>query len=259
MHGNSLHLGTLVRRDDTKVGDGLAEVQAIVAHHQTDVHVHKAPVVVGRPVPLVVEPHEDILAVPDTCARVYLLPRMVSGRKPMDLGGIEHLIMPLEARLTRSFDQRSHNYLGYVVQLDGAVDGELRTVAIAITEAAHVKHRTQVGDALSGTGEPVADPDAETADLYKILRLKVLSRGKEPISAPPPWHGAPPDLAVFRERGHRRLAARTYTASCASCVWGCRMPDAGCRMPDAGCRMPVEIIVDHWNPTNKRYRTETFC
>ena len=23
--------------------------------------------------------------------------------------------------------------------------------------------------------------------------------------------------------------------------------------------MPVEIIVDHWNPTHKRYRTETFC
>ena len=25
-------------------------------------------------------------------------------------------------------------------------------------------------------------------------------------------------------RGHRRLAARTYAASCASCVWGRRMP-----------------------------------
>ena len=23
--------------------------------------------------------------------------------------------------------------------------------------------------------------------------------------------------------------------------------------------MPVEIIVDHWNPTRKRYREETFC
>ena len=72
-----------------------------------------------------------------------------------------------------------------------------------------------------------------------------MSRGKEPISAPPPWHGAPPDLAVFRERGHRRVAARTYTASCASCIWG--------------CRMPVAIIVDHWNPARKRYREETFC
>ena len=23
--------------------------------------------------------------------------------------------------------------------------------------------------------------------------------------------------------------------------------------------MPVEIIVDHWDPKNKRYRFETFC
>ena len=23
--------------------------------------------------------------------------------------------------------------------------------------------------------------------------------------------------------------------------------------------MPVEIIVDHWNPEKRRYRTETFC
>ena len=23
--------------------------------------------------------------------------------------------------------------------------------------------------------------------------------------------------------------------------------------------MPVEMTIDHWNPVNKRYRTETFC
>ena len=23
--------------------------------------------------------------------------------------------------------------------------------------------------------------------------------------------------------------------------------------------MPVEIIIDHWNPEKKKYRTETFC
>jgi len=148
-------------------------------------------------------------------------------------------------RLTRSFDQRSHSYLGYVVQLDGVADGERRTVSIAITEAAHAKHRIQVGDALSGTGEPVADPSTETAELYKIRGLKVLSRSVAPSDGPPPWRGTPPDLAVYRERGHRRLAARTYSASCESCIWA--------------CRMPVEIIVDHWNPTHKRYRTETFC
>jgi hypothetical protein len=57
--------------------------------------------------------------------------------------------------------------------------------------------------------------------------------------------GMAPALGVFQERDHRRLAARTYFASCTSCIWG--------------CRMPVEIIVDHWNPTRRHYREETFC
>lgn len=61
-----------------------------------------------------------------------------------------------------------------------------------------------------------------------------------------PWELVPPELEVYRERGHRRLAARTYEAFCSSCMWG--------------CRMPVEIIVDNWNPSGrKKYRVETFC
>jgi hypothetical protein len=55
----------------------------------------------------------------------------------------------------------------------------------------------------------------------------------------------PPDLATYRARGHRRLDARTYEAKCTACIWG--------------CRMPVEMIVDHWNPSQKKYRFETFC
>ena len=38
---------------------------------------------------------------------------------------------------------------------------------------------------------------------------------------------------------------RTYEAKCLGCIWG--------------CRMPVEMIVDQWNPREKRYRFETFC
>ena len=41
------------------------------------------------------------------------------------------------------------------------------------------------------------------------------------------------------------MDARTYDAKCGTCVWG--------------CRMPVEMIIDHWNPSKKRYRFETFC
>lgn len=46
------------------------------------------------------------------------------------------------------------------------------------------------------------------------------------------------------KRRHRRLAARTYGKKCSSCVWG--------------CHMPVEMIIDQWNPSVRRYRTETF-
>ena len=61
-----------------------------------------------------------------------------------------------------------------------------------------------------------------------------------------PWELIPPELEVYRERGHRRLSARTYAIKCVSCIWG--------------CRMPVEIIVDNWNPRGSRkYRFETFC
>jgi hypothetical protein len=147
--------------------------------------------------------------------------------------------------LTRSFDERNHSYLGYVLRISGAVDGDEREVLVAIGKAAHQKHRFEVGDVISGEGVAVADPRLETAELYKVSGLQVMSRRRELAPEPPPWHGVPPELEVYRERGHRRLAARTYDTSCSSCIWG--------------CRMAVEMIIDHWNPDQRRYRTETFC
>jgi len=35
--------------------------------------------------------------------------------------------------------------------------------------------------------------------------------------------------------------------------------DTKCRTCIWGCRMPVEMIIDHWNPSRKRHRFETFC
>jgi hypothetical protein len=148
-------------------------------------------------------------------------------------------------RLTRSFDQRWHTYLGYVLRVQGTIGDEEREFLVAIGEGAQAKHGFQVGDTVSGEGLPVADPRLETAELYRVSRLKLLSRGARPEQTPPPWHGLPPQLSVYRARGHRRLAARTYDTSCASCIWG--------------CRMAVEMIIDQWNPSRKRYRTETFC
>ena len=76
-------------------------------------------------------------------------------------------------------------------------------------------------------------------------KLKVRGREAEEETLPPPWHGVPPALLVYRERSHRRLAAQTYQQKCARCIWG--------------FQMPVEMIIDQWDPSKRRYRTETFC
>ena len=125
----------------------------------------------------------------------------------------------------RSFDERSHSYLGYVLRVEGAVGGEAGEFQIALGKAAQAKHRFQVGMEASG--------------------LKILKDAEGAPPAGPPFHGVPTDLETYRSRGHRRVDTRTYDAKCSTCIWG--------------CRMPVEMIIDHWNPSKKRYRFETFC
>lgn len=148
-------------------------------------------------------------------------------------------------RLMRSFDERSHTYLGYVLLLKGVVEGVSQDFKVAIGKAAQVKHGFQVGDRIEGMAEPVLDERLEFANYYKASKLRILDRGSGANDKPPPWTGLVPALETYRQRGHRRLAARTYDLKCHSCIWG--------------CKMPVEIIIDHWNPSKRKYRFETFC
>jgi len=148
-------------------------------------------------------------------------------------------------RLTRSFDQRSHTYLGYALKVRGRVGSDAREYLVGVGQGAHAKHQFHAGIAVSGHALPVPDPRLETVEFYKVSNLKVGQPQAEEVTTPPPWHGVPSPLAVYRERGHRRLAARTFQAKCGNCIWG--------------CRMPVEMIIDQWNPSRRRYRIETFC
>ena len=148
-------------------------------------------------------------------------------------------------RLKRSFDQRRHEYLGYVLRLEHTVTNETRARSIAIGSGAHMEHGFRVGDQLAGNGIPVPDTNRETAELYRVSGINLIARGEQPPPNVPPFLGVPPQLLVYRERGHRRLAARTYASKCATCIWG--------------CEMPVEMIVDHWNQAKRRYRKEIFC
>ncbi len=148
-------------------------------------------------------------------------------------------------RLTRSFDQRSHTYLGYTLVVQGSVGGKERTFAVGVGKEAQAKHQFRAGDVVSGKSEEVRDPKIEASEYYKTSELKVLERETEQGGTGPPWRGVPPSLEVYRERGHRRLDPRTYESKCGVCIWG--------------CRMPVEMIIDQWNPRKKKYRFETFC
>lgn len=148
-------------------------------------------------------------------------------------------------RLGRSFDQRHHEYVGYALRVRGEIDGRPATAWFGVGRAAHAKHRFQAGQEVRGRAEPVAVSRREVVDYYKVTGISV-KEGPLPAVEPPPWQGVAPPIEVYRERGHRRLAARTYAFhACSSCIWG--------------AHMPVEMIIDHWNPERKRYRTETFC
>jgi hypothetical protein len=146
-------------------------------------------------------------------------------------------------RLLRSFDERSHSYLGYVLRVNGVLDGEEKEFLVGVGKAAQEKHQFRIGDEVLGEGEAVSDPKMETADIYKVKGLKV-SRGEEVVLDVPPYIGVPPSLETYRERGHRRLDSKTYLTKCTTCMWG--------------CDMAVEVLVDKWNPSY-RYRRETFC
>jgi len=148
-------------------------------------------------------------------------------------------------RLMRSFDERHHGYQGYVLRIDGICGGEAREFLIAVGEGAHQKHKFKVGMELRGQSAIVDDPRKETAELYKTSGIKVIKDTERGMTSVPPFLGVPPDMETYRSRGHRRLDAKTYDTICSCCIWG--------------CRMPVEMIIDHWNPSKKQYRFETFC
>ena len=79
-------------------------------------------------------------------------------------------------RLTRSFDQRSHSYLGYALHLQGQIGGQEGEFLIGIGKAAQAKHQFRVGDIVSGRSAPVADPRLEPVDYYKTAGLKLIQR-----------------------------------------------------------------------------------
>ena len=131
----------------------------------------------------------------------------------------------------RSFDQRQEEYLGYLLRIrmrDGA------TTTLGLDESQQEQTGLQVGDLVEGA-----------ASGSRALRVKVLARSKERRRKGPPWLGVPGPLDLYEERGFRRLDERSFRGACRTCVWA--------------CEMEVELTIDHWNPSDVDWRTETFC
>ena len=102
-------------------------------------------------------------------------------------------------RLSRSFDQRSHSYLGYALRVCGRIGSEDREFLVGVGEGAHAKHQFRAGDMVSGEALPVADPRLETVECYKVSHLESLHAERQDEFQSPPWLGVPPPLASYRE------------------------------------------------------------
>ena len=77
----------------------------------------------------------------------------------------------LRIRLTRSFDERSHTYLGFVPRIHGEIGTEARQYPVTVGDGAYAKHQFEVGDHVLGEGHPVADPHTVTAELYRVYEV----------------------------------------------------------------------------------------
>ena len=75
-------------------------------------------------------------------------------------------------RLLRSFDQRSHSYLGYALWLRGKLGDEEAEFSVGIGPGAQAKQALQIGDLVQGASLPVANPRLEPVEYYKTSALK---------------------------------------------------------------------------------------
>ena len=157
-------------------------------------------------------------------------------------------VVAVKARiqLIRSFDQISHQYLGYTLCLSSSDPESCEVLRIAIGPAAHKKYQFQIGDLISGKAQPVPDAKREWANLHKASGIRVERRGPPEQQRPAdPEGGIAPPLDVYRAHGHRRLDPHTCVTKCGQGPWG--------------LTMVTEIIIDQWNPSKKRWRLETHC
>ena len=93
---------------------------------------------------------------------------------PMDKLNFKGTIKSIQPRirLTRSFNESSHTYLGYAIKISGIIDADERDFSIGIGKAAQAKFNFKVNDIISGKCLPFPDPDMEPVDYYKEYHVR---------------------------------------------------------------------------------------
>ena len=124
-------------------------------------------------------------------------------------------------RLTRSFDERSHTYLGYALRFEGAIGNRRGEFLVGIGSGTQAKHRFRAGNVVRGDSVPVADLRTEPVDFYKTMRLELVARGPEAPSPPPPSHPSCQSTGSGAIGGSTRRPTSPDAAS-ASGAAGCR-------------------------------------
>jgi len=140
-------------------------------------------------------------------------------------------------RLLRSFDQRSHSYLGYVLRMNGEIGDEHRDFTVGIGKGAHAKHGFRVDDrrremAMAGEtlrqqdvlgtvaevgdgGVPQAMKTVDTVEAGELLpttKNLLVAELREAVAALRPRSARSPQPSVFISRSSRascRIGTRT--------------------------------------------------
>jgi len=140
-------------------------------------------------------------------------------------------------------DNRTHYHNGYTIFLDGEAAGIKARFSVAISEKQQQKQVFRIGDEAKGTAWTKMYEVSDYADYYRAGGLKILRRGEQVETTPPPYLIEPPDLATYAWRGARMLSASCYKGKCFQCVYA---------------TMSAVEIEYNWG-VSKKYRFESFC
>ncbi len=145
--------------------------------------------------------------------------------RPASLEGAAGRKLPFRGRVgavrprvsaTVRFGDRRHVYEGWVLIVEGEVDGAAGGFAVGVGVATMRKHAFRGGDQISGFGVVVAPSRRRGVDLQRASGLARLVAGEEE-SGEPPWLGPPGSLPEYRRRGYVRL--EPAVEACARCVF----------------------------------------